>query len=139
MESTNSTSVENLEINTLYIMAMAMERLIDDVEKRLNAKKQTFRFEKKQRFNEIIRDIKNIKRISDLMDQIDFAEGLAGRYERYQSYQEDAYRLARIILLCADRDTEDPANLYEVQKLLRSQKGAGIITEEVLSRFYLNK
>ena len=75
----------------------------------------------------------------DIIDQIDFAEGLKGKYENYQSYQEDAYRLARIILLCGDRDTEDPSNLFEVQKLLRSQKGAGIITEDVLSRFYLNK
>lgn len=132
-------SVENLEINTMYIMAMALERIADDVERRLNTKKCTFRHSKKMRFNNIIKAIKNMKMNCDLIDQIDFAEGLKGRYENYQSYQEDAYRLARIILLCADRDTEDPSNLFDVQKLLRSQKGAGIITEEVLSRFYLNK
>lgn len=132
-------TVENLEINTMYIMAMALERIADDVERRLNAQKCTFRQSKKMRFNNIIKAIKNMKMNCDLIDQIDFAEGLKGRYESYQSYQEDAYRLARIILLCADRDTDDPKNLFEVQKLLRSQKGAGIITEEVLERFYLNK
>jgi hypothetical protein len=120
-------------------MAMALERIADDVERRLNAQKCTFRQSKKMRFNNIIKAIKNMKMNCDLIDQIDFAEGLKGRYESYQSYQEDAYRLARIILLCADRDTDDPKNLFEVQKLLRSQKGAGIITEEVLERFYLNK
>jgi hypothetical protein len=135
----NNISIENLEINVLYILSMAMERILDDIERRLLEKKQGFRHEKKKRFKDMIESAKNIKRLSDLIDQIDFAEGLAGRYERYQSYQEDAYRLARIILLCADRDTEDPSNLYEVQKLLRSQKGANIITEEVLKRFYLNK
>lgn len=132
-------TVENLEINIMYIMALALERIANDVERRLNAQKFTFRHEKRMRFNNIIKAIKNMKMNCDLIDQIDFAEGLAGRYENYQSYQEDAYRLVRIILLCADRDTDDPSNLFEVQKLLRSQKGAGIITEDVLSRFYLNK
>jgi hypothetical protein len=132
-------TVENLEINTMYIMALALERIANDVERRLNAQGCTFRHEKRMRFNNIIKAIKNMKMNCDLIDQIDFAEGLAGRYENYQSYQEDAYRLARIILLCADRDTDDPSNLFEVQKLLRSQKGAGIVTEDVLSRFYLNK
>lgn len=132
-------TVENLEINTMYIMALALERIANDVERRLNAQRCTFRREKRMRFNNIIKAIKNMKMNCDLIDQIDFAEGLAGRYENYQSYQEDAYRLARIILLCADRDTDDPSNLFEVQKLLRSQKGAGIVTEDVLSRFYLNK
>jgi uncharacterized protein (UPF0128 family) len=132
-------TVENLEINTMYIMAMALERIADDVERRLKSQKMTFMREKKMRFNNIIKAIKAIKVNSDIIDQIDFAEGLKGRYEHYQSYQEDAYRLARIILLCADRDTGDPENLYKVQKQLRSLKGAGIITEDVLSRFYLNK
>lgn len=132
-------TVENLEINTMYIMALALERIASDVERRLNAQKCTFRQEKKMRFNNIIKAIKAMKINCDVMDQVDFGEGLKGRYECYQSYQEDAYRLARIILLCADRDTDDPSNLFEVQKLLRSQKGAGIITEDVLSRFYLNK
>lgn len=132
-------TVENLEINTMYIMALALERIANDVERRLNAQKCTFKQEKKMRFGNIIKAIKNMKMNCDVIDQIDFAEGLKGRYENYQSYQEDAYRLARIILLCADRDTDDPSNLYEVQKLLRSQKGANIITEDVLSRFYLNK
>ena len=132
-------TVENLEINTMYILALALERIASDVERRLNSQKCTFRFEKMMRFKNIIKAIKNIKLNSDLIDQIDFAEGLKGRYECYQSYQEDAYRLARIVLLCADRDTEDPTNLFEVQKLLRSQKGANIVTEDVLKRFYLNK
>ena len=132
-------TVENLEINTMYIMALALERIASDVERRLNAQKCTFRQEKKMRFNNIIKAIKSMKANCDVIDQVDFAEGLKGKYENYQSYQEDAYRLARIILLCADRDTDDPSNLFEVQKLLRSQKGAGIITEDVLKRFYLNK
>ena len=132
-------TVENLEINTVYILSLTIERIMDDIERRLNAQKYAFRQEKKMRINNILKAIKNIKMQSDLIDQIDFGEGLAGNYGAYQSYQEDAYRLARIILLCADRDTDDPKNLFEVQKLLRSQKGAGIVTEDVLNRFYLNK
>ena len=54
-------TVENLEINTMYIMALALERIASDVERRLNAQKCTFRQEKKMRFNNIIKAIKTMK------------------------------------------------------------------------------
>lgn len=140
MEDTKKTrSVEDLEINLLYIAAMAFERIVDDVEKRLNAKKRTFHFEKKMRFGEIMKNIKSIKRLSDLIDQEDYAKGLEGNYEAYQYYQEDAYELARILLLFADRHSKDIEVGNQIAKHLRSMETANIITEEVLDKFYLKK
>jgi predicted transcriptional regulator len=140
MEDTKKTrSVEDLEINLLYIATMAMERIVDDIEKRLNAKKKTFHFEKKMRFNDIMKSIKNIKRQNDLIDQEDYAKGLAGNYESYQYYQEDAYELARILLLFADRHSKDIEVGNQIAKHLRSMETANIITEEVLDKFYLKK
>jgi predicted transcriptional regulator len=140
MEDTKKTrSVEDLEINLLYIATMAMERIVDDIEKRLNAKKKTFHFEKKMRFNDIMKSIKNIKRQNDLIDQEDYAKGLAGNYESYQYYQEDAYELARILLLFADRHSKDIDVGNQIAKHLRSMETANIITEEVLDKFYLKK
>lgn len=140
MEETKKTrSVEDLEINLLYIATMAMERIVDDIEKRLNAKKKTFHFEKKMRFNDIMKSIKNIKRQNDLIDQEDYAKGLAGNYESYQYYQEDAYELARILLLFADRHSKDIEVGNQIAKHLRSMETANIITEEVLDKFYLKK
>lgn len=140
MEETKKTrSVEDMEINLLYVAAMAFERIIDDVEKRLNAKKRTFQFEKKKRFNDMMGSIKNVKRLNDLIDQMDYAEGLKGNYESYQYYQEDAYELARILLLFADRHSKNIEIGNEVAKFLRSKESAEIVDENVLERFYLKK
>ena len=133
------SSVENFEINLLYIIIMATERIVDDIDKRLKAKKSEFHREKKMRFNQIMDSIKNIKRLNDLIDQEDYAVGLQGNYESYQYYQEDAYELARLLLLFADRHTKDAEIGNSVIKYVRALESAGIITEDVLTKFYLKK
>lgn len=132
-------TVENLEINLVYILSMAIERIMNDIERRLAEKKTAYKMEKKMRLSNILKAIKTIKMNSDLIDQIDFGEGLVGNYESYQYYQEDAYELARILLLFSDRHTKDVEMGYKTAKFLRSLEGEGIITEEVLERFYLKK
>lgn len=132
-------TVENLEINLVYILSMAIERIMNDIERRLAEKKSAYKMEKKMRLSNILKAIKTIKMNSDLIDQIDFGEGLVGNYDSYQYYQEDAYELARILLLFSDRHTKDVEMGYKTAKFLRSLEGEGIITEEVLERFYLKK
>lgn len=132
-------SIENLEINLLYIVIMATERIIDDIDKRLKAKKSEFHREKKLRFRQIIDSIKNIKRLNDLIDQEDYAVGLQGNYETYQYYQEDAYELARLLLLFADRSSHDVETGNRVIKYIRSLEGLSVIDEEALKKFYLKK
>ena len=137
MENNKRRRVEDAEINLLYIAAMAMERIIDDIEKRLNVRKGSFHRERKMRFSSMMDSIKNVKRLNDLIDQIDYGQALEGNYEAYQYFQEDAYELARVLLLFADRHTKDPDVGNKVSKYLRSMEGSGIINEEVLERFYL--
>lgn len=132
-------TVENLEINLVYILSMAIERIMNDIERRLAEKKSAYKMEKKMRLSNILKAIKTIKMNSDLIDQIDFGEGLVGNYDSYQYYQEDAYELARILLLFSDRHTNDVEMGYKTAKFLRSLEGAGIVTEDVLERFYLKK
>lgn len=138
-EAKTPSSVENFEINLLYIIIMATERIVDDIDKRLKAKKSEFHREKKMRFNQIIDSIKNIKRLNDLIDQEDYAVGLKGNYESYQYYQEDAYELARLLLLFGDRHTKDVEVGNKVIKFVRSLESAGIIDEDVLAKYYLKK
>lgn len=138
-EAKTPSSVENFEINLLYIIIMATERIVDDIDKRLKAKKNEFHREKKMRFNQIIDSIKNIKRLNDLIDQEDYAVGLKGNYESYQYYQEDAYELARLLLLFGDRHTKDVEVGNKVIKFVRSLESAGIVDEDVLAKYYLKK
>lgn len=135
----HSEQVERVEINVTYVIALALSMLINDIEKSLLSRRVRYKQDRKRRFNNIISSIKEIKRNLDIIDYIDFAEDLEGHYDAYQYYQEDAAELARLILLFADRQGYNPDNANEVFRLLRSQKGEGIIDEETLKRFYLKK
>lgn len=135
----HSEQVERVEINVTYVIALALSMLINDIEKSLLSRKVRYKQDRKRRFNNIISSIKEIKRNLDIIDYIDFAEDLEGHYDAYQYYQEDAAELARLVLLFADRQGHNPDNANEVFRLLRSQKGEGIIDEETLKRFYLKK
>lgn len=135
----HSEQVERVEINITYVIALALSMLINDIEKSLISRKVRYKQDRKRRFNNIISSIKEIKRNLDIIDYIDFAEDLEGHYDAYQYYQEDAAELARLVLLFADRQGHNPDNANEVFRLLRSQKGEGIIDEETLKRFYLKK
>ena len=135
----HSEQVERVEINVTYVIALALSMLINDIKKSLISRKVRYKQDRKRRFNNIISSIKEIKRNLDIIDYIDFAEDLEGHYDAYQYYQEDAAELARLVLLFADRQGHNPDNANEVFRLLRSQKGEGIIDEETLKRFYLKK
>lgn len=131
--------VERVEINVTYVIALALSMLLNDIETSLNMRAAKFKFERRRRFNNIIKAITDVKRNLDIIDQVDFGEDLEGHYEAYQYYQEDAAELARLILLFADRQGHKQDNANEVFKLLRSQEGEGIIDEDTLKRFYLKK
>ena len=135
----HSEQVERVEINVTYVIALALSMLINDIEKSLLSRRVRYKQDRKRRFNNIISSIKEIKRNLDIIDYIDFAEDLEGHYDAYQYYQEDAAELARLVLLFADRQGHNPDNANEVFRLLRSQRGEGIIDEETLKRFYLKK
>lgn len=135
----NKRELADILINILYVMALAMDRIVRVIEMLLNQKEHTFHRERKMRFNQLIESAKNIKRINDILDYEDYKEALEGREEIYQYYQEDAYKLCRLILLFADRDAISEDNSNKVFKLLRELDGTGDITEDEIKWFYLNK
>lgn len=131
--------LEDILINIIYVMAMAMDRMIRVSENLMLAKKKTWQRERKMRFNEMIKCAQRIKTLNDIIDQEDYGEALVGRGECYQYYQEDAYKLCRFLLFFCDRDAVSEDNSNETFKLMRSQKGTGNIGEEEARWFYLNK
>ena len=124
-------------INILYIMAMAMDRIVRVIEILLNSQEHTFHKERKMRFNQMINSAKNIKRINDILDEEDYKHALEGKEHLYQFYQEDAYKLCRLILLFSDRDAVTEDNSNKVFKLLRQLEGTGEIDENDIEWFYL--
>lgn len=139
MEKQKKRPLEDILINIIYVMAMAMDRMIRVSENLMLAKKKTWQREKKMRFNEMIKCAQRIKTLNDIIDQEDYAEALEGRGEHYQYYQEDAYKLCRFILLFCDRDAVSEDLSDDTFKHMRAQEGTGHIEENELSWFYLQK
>lgn len=139
MEKKKKRPLADILINIIYVMAMAMDRMIRVTEALMLSQKNGWKQEKKMRFKEMIKCAERIKTLNDLIDQEDYGEACKGRGEIYQYYQEDAYKLARLILLFCDRDAISEENSNETFKLIRGQEGTGNVDEDDLKFFYLKK
>lgn len=137
MEENTKVDIVKVETNTVYIMALAFERILDDMETRFRKKGRAMRHEKKMRFSNIINSIAAVKRNVDIIDTEDFAQGLKKAPEHYQYYQEDAYDMARVILLLADRQSRDCTTVKQLEDFLAAKPGIDIVTQDVLDRFIL--
>ena len=129
--------IEDVEVNVLYFMARAQYILINDIERRFKARGEGFKQDKKRLFNDCIKRVGQLKHQLERLDE-DIVKNCRDVAE-FDFMQEDVLKLIRLILLFADRSHTSEDNENEVFKLLRSQEGAGIITEEVLEKFYLKK
>lgn len=125
----------DVEINLVYMMAMGMERLIDDIEKRLRTFERTFHREKKQRFSNIIRACEAVKKNADIIDQTDYAEGLKGKEDVWMGYYENGLYLTRLLLLVCDRVSADRDAYEGIADYLLQLKAADIVTDKDLDRF----
>lgn len=139
MEKKKKRPLADILINIIYVMAMAMDRMIRVTEILMLREKSGWKREKKMRFNEMIRCAERIKSLNNILDYEDYDEACKEHGEFYQYYQEDAYKLCRLLLLFCDRDAVSEELSNETFKLIRSQKGTGNIEEEEMSYFYLKK
>jgi hypothetical protein len=137
METKKKRPLVDILANILYVMAMAMDRIVRVMEALLKAQNKTWHRERKMRFNEMIKCANRIKALNDIIDYEDYGEALKGREDVYQYYQEDAYKLARLILLFCDRDAVSEDNSNETFKMIRGQEGTGDVDEDDLKWFYL--
>lgn len=131
-------TVAELEVNLIYSMSWAMDRLLLDIESRLKGKGDGLQREKKRAFNNLMDAINRAYRASAaLREDIELASSRSG-YKELDIWAVETNELCRLLLLWTDRcDTEETTN--QVFKLLRSFEGDGIITEDVLKSYYLKK
>lgn len=124
-------------INTLYMMTQTFELIMRDFERRIKADGIVFRHEKKQQFNRLMKSIRDIHTQFDLVYNDIMVSAEEVGWKELDLWARDANALARMILLWADKCGSYPQNEEDVFSLLKALKGEGIVTEEVLQRFYL--
>ena len=129
-------SVQSVEVNVLYMGVMALDLILRDAERRMKTQGGEFKREKKMAFGKFFRAVGEAKRMADLLQDDVVRETERSNYKDYDIWLGEANELARLILLFADKSTVDH-NSDAVFDRLESLDGEGIITEDVLQRFYL--
>lgn len=132
----NKITVQSVETNVLYMGVMALDLILRDAERRMRAAGGEFRYEKKMTFNRFLKSVKDACLMAESL-QGDVIKGTEkSSYRDYDIWLGEANELARLILTFADKATIE-GNSEAVFDRLDSLKGEGIITDEVLQRFYL--
>lgn len=127
------------EINTLYLMSLAMDRMMLDFERRMKAVHQEFRRDKKYQFKQMMDGINRAYRAFQVLnDDIEHSCDTKG-WDVLDAWYEEALELDRLLLLYDDRCGKNITNRDNLFKYLREMEGDGVITEDVLSRFYLKR
>lgn len=121
------------------MMTQSFELIMRDFERRLKPTGIVFKHEKRQQFNRLMKSIKDIYTQFDILygDILESAEPHGWR--ELDIWAEESNELARLILLYADKSAGEIENVNKIFRYLRRFKGQGIVTEEVLDRFYLKK
>lgn len=130
-------SVENLEVNLIYVLAQSIDQLIRDAERRINAKGRSVKYEMKMRFGQFTQSVKRACILADTLDT-DIAlltNSDAKNRGEYDDWHAEANALCRLLLLYEDRlrETKDTDEIFA----LLDSKPARIVTEEVIKRFTL--
>ena len=129
-------TVASVEINVLYMGALALDLILRDAERRMKAQGSEFKYKKKQIFNRFIRAVKDATLMADQLNDDVISSTEKSHYKDYNIWQAESNELARLILTFADKASEEGAT-ESIFNYLESFKGAGIITEESLKPFYL--
>lgn len=134
-------TTEGLMVNLAYTAAFAAERLILTAEKYFERGK-TLKHEKKQAFTRLKETLASANRQFNIAFDNDLinAIGRSGEIADFDRAHKDANEIARLLLLYADRCGYSQENYEELFRFLRGMDGGlGLITEEVLKKFYMKK
>ena len=134
----DNTEMKQIEIETsiLYIMSIAMDLIMRDCEKRMSKNRTVWKKEKKAKFLDYMRHVRVCCQINDTLTQDIYDADKKNKYKNVDMWFRDGNEMARLLLLFADHST-DQDSVDKIFKTLRELKGCGIVTEEMLNKFYL--
>lgn len=135
-EPPKKVSQEDVLINAEFMVALALELMLRETERRMKMESACFQREIKQKFNYFLNHTKSALHYAEELTQEIYKVDSKSKWKNIPVWQEESNELARLILLYADRSA-DVDNVNQVFKLLRELPGEDIITEELLNRFRL--
>ena len=131
-------SPENILTDSIYLISLAADLMLADLELRLKSKNEGLRQRSRYNLNQMIRSIKIASHFgSQLMEEV-FDADEENRWKNVQTWQDEANEVARLILLYEDREMY-PEVCNEIMKFIRSTKCDGAVDEQMLKKYYLIK
>ena len=129
-------TIQSVEVNVLYMMALAMDTILRDADRRMRAIGGGFKESKRTEFKMFLNAVKSAGMWGERLCEDVAGSTAKSGYKDYDTWLAEANELARLVLLFADKSTEEGAS-EAVFKALESFNGEGIVTDGVLERFYL--
>lgn len=126
------------EVNTIYMMSLAMDLIIRDIEWRMNKNRETFRREKRQIFNRFSQAVKTACILQEDLTQDIYEVDEKHNYRNVQIWQDEANELARLVLMYADRSVNQDV-IDNIFSFIRKQTAEGIVDERMLDNFRLKE
>ena len=126
------------ETNTIYLMSIAMDLILRHNEWLMAKNREAFKREKKQVFTRYTKAVRDACYLQDLLMQDIFEVDEKNGFKNIQIWQDEANELARLVLLFADRSADQQV-VDNIFRFIREQPADGIVDEQMLSNFYLNK
>ena len=134
----NEMKTISLEINSIYMMSLAMDLILRDADWRMLKQREAFKREKKQVFTRFTKAVRDACVLQERLTQDIFDVDEKNNFKNIQIWQEEANELARLVLLYADRSADQEV-VDGIIKFIREQPADGIVDEKVLESFYLKK
>lgn len=127
-----------VETNCLYLMSLAMDRILRHNEWLMAKQKEHFRHDKKQLFTRYAKTVRDACVLQDMLTQDIWDVEESHNYKNVDTWLDQANELARLILLFADK-SPDQEVCNSIFRFIREQPGEGIVDEKMLESFYLKK
>ena len=122
--------------NTLYMMSLAMDRIMRTCEWLMAKNSEAWKREKKQIFTRYTKAVRTACILQDMLTQDIYDCDEKHDYRNVDVWLEEANELARLVLLFADKSV-NPDAIDDIFKHIRSITGEGIVDEKLLESFYL--
>lgn len=142
MSEKRQVTFDDVEINVMYMMSLAMDIMLRDLDRKMQiqayreGKIGGFRHDKKMLFRRFTDSVKAACIYAEQLGDDVITSTEKSNYKDLNIWQREANELARLILLYADKSSEEGAT-EAIFGYLNSFRGAGIINEENLKPFYL--
>ena len=142
MSEKRPVTFEDVETNVLFMMSLSMDLMLRDLDRKMKFEAYKlgttggFKHEKKMQFKRFTEAVRTACYYAEQLGNDVIVSTEKSNYKDLNIWQAESNELARLVLLYADKSSEEGAT-ESIFGYLSSFKGAGIITEDKLKPFYL--